>query len=45
MIYLGDGETDIPSMRIVKTEGGILAIYAGNRNSCAQAKDWCAGGV
>lgn len=28
MIYLGDGETDIPSMRIVKTEGGhSVAIY------------------
>jgi hypothetical protein len=40
MIYLGDGETDIPSMRIVKTEGGhSVAIYKpGNRNSCAQAK-------
>lgn len=28
MIYIGDGETDIPSMRIIKSEGGhSIAIY------------------
>ncbi|MCQ2109868.1 MAG: haloacid dehalogenase-like hydrolase [Bacteroidaceae bacterium] len=39
MIYLGDGETDIPSMRIVKSEGGhSIAIYkSGNEKSRSQA--------
>ena len=41
MIYLGDGETDIPSMRIVKSEGGhSIAIYKpGNDSSRAQARN------
>ena len=41
MIYLGDGETDIPSMRIVKSEGGhSIAIYKDYLdNSRAQAKN------
>lgn len=41
MIYIGDGETDIPSMRIVKSEGGhSIAIYKpGNENSCKQAEN------
>ena len=41
MIYLGDGETDIPSMRIVKTEGGhSIAIYKPqNENSRGQAEN------
>lgn len=41
MIYLGDGETDIPSMRIVKSEGGhSIAIYKpGNESSRAQARN------
>lgn len=41
MIYLGDGETDIPSMRIVKTEGGhSIAIYKpGSGSSRAQARN------
>ena len=40
MIYMGDGETDIPSMRIVKSEGGhSIAIYKpGVENSRAQAR-------
>ncbi len=41
MIYLGDGETDIPSMRIIKSEGGhSIAIFKENvDNSRAQAKN------
>lgn len=41
MIYLGDGETDIPSMRIVKSEGGhSIAIYKpGNGMSRGQAEN------
>ena len=41
MIYLGDGETDIPSMRIVKSEGGhSIAIYKPcNDSSRAQARN------
>ena len=41
MIYFGDGETDIPSMRIVKTEGGhSIAIYKPQSDSSrAQAEN------
>ena len=41
MIYMGDGETDIPSMRIVKSEGGhSIAIYKPTvDNSRAQARN------
>ncbi len=41
MIYLGDGETDLPSMRIVKSEGGhSFAIYKpGVDGSRAQARN------
>ena len=41
MIYFGDGETDIPSMRIVKSEGGhSIAIYKpDNDSSRAQARN------
>ncbi|MBO7114265.1 MAG: haloacid dehalogenase-like hydrolase, partial [Bacteroidaceae bacterium] len=41
MIYFGDGETDIPSMRIVKGEGGhSIAIYKpGSESSRAQARN------
>jgi len=41
MIYFGDGETDIPSMRIVKTEGGhSIAIYKpDNAGSRRQAEN------
>jgi len=41
MIYLGDGETDIPSMRIVKSEGGhSIAIYKPtSEKSRAQAEN------
>ncbi|MBO4500083.1 MAG: haloacid dehalogenase-like hydrolase [Bacteroidaceae bacterium] len=41
MIYLGDGETDIPSMRVVKSEGGhSIAIYKpGVESSRAQARN------
>ena len=41
MIYFGDGETDIPSMRIVKTEGGhSIAIYKPqNESSRKQAEN------
>lgn len=41
MIYMGDGETDIPSMRIVKSEGGhSIAIYKPTvENSRAQARN------
>jgi hypothetical protein len=41
MIYIGDGETDIPSMRIVKSEGGhSIAIYKpNNENSRSQAEN------
>jgi len=41
MIYLGDGETDIPSMRIVKSEGGhSIAIFKPeNENSRSQAEN------
>ncbi len=41
MIYMGDGETDIPSMRIVKSEGGhSIAIYKPLvDNSRAQARN------
>ena len=41
MIYFGDGETDIPSMRIVKTEGGhSVAIYKPQSTSSrAQAEN------
>jgi hypothetical protein len=31
MIYLGDGETDIPAMKIVKMQGGFtIAVYNEN---------------
>ncbi len=41
MIYIGDGETDIPSMRIVKSEGGhSIAIYKpGNDSSRSQTEN------
>lgn len=41
MIYLGDGETDIPSMRIVKSEGGhSIAIFKPEvESSRAQARN------
>lgn len=41
MIYMGDGETDIPSMRIVKSEGGhSIAIYKPySENSRSQAEN------
>lgn len=34
MIYIGDGETDVPCMRIVKKEGGhSIAVYPSNRKT------------
>jgi len=40
MIYFGDGETDIPCMRLVKQQGGIsIAVYRPNSKSkkeCAE---------
>lgn len=32
MLFIGDGETDIPSMRLVKDQGGhSIAVYPGNK--------------
>lgn len=39
MIYLGDGETDIPAMRLVKDQGGVsIAVYEkGKKKAKARA--------
>ncbi len=38
MIYFGDGSTDIPSMKMVKSNGGhSIAVYANDDHSQAQA--------
>lgn len=35
MIYFGDGMTDIPSMKLVKTQGGYsVAVHDGSKKSC-----------
>ncbi|MGE4502010.1 MAG: hypothetical protein AB7D03_03970 [Thiomicrospira sp.] len=38
MLFIGDGETDIPSMRLVKQQGGhSIAVYA-EHDQTAQSK-------
>ena len=37
MIYIGDGMTDVPSMKLVKVNGGqSVAVYAGNQKAEAE---------
>ena len=39
MLYLGDGETDIPSMKMVKTNGGhSIAVYADDNHRTTACK-------
>lgn len=34
MIYIGDGETDVPAMKLLKTKGGVsIAVYGENKDT------------
>ena len=34
MIYIGDGETDVPAMKLLKTKGGVsIAVYGDNKDT------------
>lgn len=39
MVFIGDGETDIPCMRLVKDKGGhAIAVYSNKRGSKKKAQ-------
>ena len=41
MIYIGDGETDIPAMKMVMSQGGTAIAVYNNKNKKQKAKQTC----